>query len=67
MRARIYKTSQGFDVINSLGELFCVNGNQVKKIGTIGKSFKPSGTLLKRIPKHIRNTFYKLNEKHTTM
>lgn len=63
MRARIYKTSQGFDVINSLGELFCVNGDQVKKIGTIGKSFKPSGTLLKRIPNHIRNTFNELQKK----
>ena len=60
MKAQVFKTSQGFDIINCKGELFSISGEQIKKIGTIGPRFKPSGTLLKKIPAHIKSTFFKL-------
>jgi len=62
MKAQVFKTSVGFDIINSKGELFTVTGNQAQKKGTVGEKFKPSGKLLKKIPNHLKDIFFNLQK-----
>lgn len=61
MTARLYKTPTGYDVITSDGRLYHVEGS-VKLIGRVGNKFQPSGKLLKKIPNHMKNIFFQLQQ-----
>lgn len=62
MRAKVYKTAIGYDIITSDGVLYSLSP-LLKKHGSIGANFKPSGKLLSKVPDHIKQIFFELQNK----
>ena len=62
MKAKIYRTSKGFDIITSDRRMYH-HEKETKYIGIVNKRFQPSGKLLREVPIHLRELFYKLQEK----
>ena len=61
MQARLYRTKTGYDFINSNGILFHIEG-KVQKVGRVGERFQASGKLLKKIPDHLKNIVFQLQQ-----
>lgn len=60
MQSQVYQNRNGsYDVINSHGILFHIDGKIRKKIGKAG-NWKSTGTLLKNIPVSIRPMFFEI-------
>jgi hypothetical protein len=67
MKARIYKTRDGYTLINSGGGLYNLTRSKGGFIegykGKVGAAYVGTGQLLKKIPDELKQLFYKLNTK----
>ena len=63
MTPRIYQLPTGYEILTSDGLLFTVTGKLVKPCGKVGKDWKGSGRLVKGVPDHIKQTFFKLQRR----
>jgi len=64
MTPRIYKTKSGYDIITSDRRLYSYNDKE-KYHGRIDElKFKPSGRLLKKVPNHIKEIFFQIQNQN---
>lgn len=65
MKARIYQTTQGYDVVTHEGTLYQLvkagKSYVQKKCGKVGDNYSV-GVLLKKIPDPIKTIFFTLNK-----
>jgi hypothetical protein len=61
MQPRIYKVKQGYNIVTSDGRLYVHTTRTVYK-GKVGDNWQPSGTLLTKIPNHLKTIFFQLQQ-----
>ena len=62
MKARIYKLKQGYNILTSDNRLYSYTTRRIKYIGKVGDNWQPSGVLVKDIPDHLKQIFFKLQQ-----
>ena len=66
MKAQIYKTNSGYDVLTSSGKLYQIQTGGAKPnttfCGIVGANFQPIGQRVKQIPTHIKILFFNLQK-----
>jgi len=66
MKAQIYKTNSGYDVLTSSGKLYQIKTEGAKLhttfCGIVGANFQPISAKVKAIPNHIKTLFFNLQK-----
>jgi hypothetical protein len=62
MKAKIYRTKTGFDIVNSSGILFTVTSGKVKRVGQVSERWVSPGKLCKGIPRDVSKIFFELQK-----
>ena len=67
MKAAIYKTKDGYEIVNAYGQLFtAIKSNSkfiIKSCGTVNPDvWRGSGALVKGIPNELKQLFFTLNQ-----